>query len=64
VAHLGEFTKWYDANFKLNSRSGEVCVFLGASMTRSGEKSSLKRDEVVKPLFHSRSGEVGWLKRG
>jgi len=39
-------------------------VFLGASMTRSGEKSLPKRDEVVKPLFHAHSGEVGWLKRG
>ena len=39
-------------------------MFLGASMTRSGEKSLPKRDEVVKPLFHAHSGEVGWLKRG
>jgi len=25
----------------------------------SCEKSSPKRDDVVKPLFHTRSGEVG-----
>jgi len=39
-------------------------VFLGASMTCSGEKSSPKRDAVVKPLLNASSGEVGWLKRG
>jgi len=61
VARLSECTKWFDANFKSNSRSGEVCVFLGTSMTRSGEKSSPKRDEVVMPLFHARLGEMGWV---
>jgi len=39
-------------------------VFLGASRTRSGEKSSSKRDVVVKSLLNTRSGEVGRLKRG
>jgi len=34
-------------------------VFLGAGMTRSGEKSSPKRDDLVKPLFHTRLGEMG-----
>ncbi|QCE03388.1 hypothetical protein DEO72_LG8g1412 [Vigna unguiculata] len=33
-----------------------VC-FLGVSMTRSGEKSSPNRDEVLKPMFHARSSE-------
>jgi len=27
VAHLSEFTKWYDADSKFNSRSGEGWVF-------------------------------------
>ena len=33
-------------------------MFLSEGMTRSGEKSSPKRDDVVKLLFHTRSGEV------
>ncbi|QCD94494.1 hypothetical protein DEO72_LG5g2578 [Vigna unguiculata] len=35
-----------------------------ASMTRSGEKSSPKRDVVVKSLLNAHSGEVGRLKQG
>jgi len=33
-------------------------VILSESMTRSGEKSSPKRDEVGRSLFHTRSGKV------
>ena len=36
-----------------------VWVFLSEGMTRSCEKSSPKREDVLKPLFHTRSGEVG-----
>ena len=64
LARLSESTKWFDANSKFNSCSGECCVFLGTSVTRSGEKSSPKRDVVVKSLLNARSGEVGWLRRG
>ena len=39
-------------------------MFLGINITRSGEKSSPKRDVVVKSLLNAHSGEVGWLKRG
>jgi len=59
VAHLSEVVKWFDAIFLSNPRSGEVCVFLGTGTTRSCKKSSPKRDDVVKPLFHTRSGEMG-----
>jgi len=42
-----------------NPCSDEVCVFLSEGRTRSGEKGSLERDNVVQPLIHTRLGEVG-----
>ena len=59
MARLSEVVKWFDAIFLSNPRLGEVCVFLGTGMTRSGEKSSPKRDDMVNPLFHTRSSEMG-----
>jgi len=50
--------------FLLNPRPSEELWVLSDLRSRSGEKSSPKRDEVVQPLFHARSGEVDWLKRG
>ena len=50
--------------FLLNPRPGEELCVLSDLRSRSGEKSSPKRDEVVQPLLHTRSGKVGWLKRG
>jgi len=38
-------------------------VCLSEPRSRSGEKSSPKRDDGVKPLFHARLGEVIQLKR-
>jgi len=32
---------------------------LGDLRSRSGEKSSPKRDDEVQPLLHARSGELG-----
>jgi len=43
MACLSEVAKWFDV-FLSNPRSGEVCVLLGEGMSRSGEKSSPKRD--------------------
>jgi len=49
--------------FRANPRPGEeLCVF-ERTMSRSGEKSSPKRDDVGKPLFHARLGEVIQLRR-
>ncbi|QCD82916.1 hypothetical protein DEO72_LG2g3258 [Vigna unguiculata] len=48
----------------LNPRPGEELCVLSELWARPGEESSPKRDEVVQPLLHARSGEVGWLKRG
>ena len=43
----------------VNPRPGEeLCVF-ERTKSRSGEKSSPKRDDVGKPLFHTRLSEVG-----
>ena len=50
--------------FLLNPRPGEELCVLSDLWSRLGEKTSPKRDEVVQPLFHARSGEVGWLNRG
>jgi len=36
---------------------------LSEPRSRSSEKSSPKRDDVVKPLFHARSSEVIQLKQ-
>jgi len=44
--------------FLLNPRPGEVLCVLSDLRSRPGEKSSLKQDEVVQPLLHTRSGEV------
>ena len=38
--------------------SEELCV-LSDIRSHSGKKSSPKRDDVIHPLFHARSGEVG-----
>jgi len=48
----------------LNPCPGEELCVLSELRARPGEESSPKRDEVVQPLLHARSGEVGWLKRG
>ena len=45
--------------FILNPRPGEGLCVLGEHGSRSGEMGSLKRDDVVQPLFYTRSGEVG-----
>jgi len=42
-----------------NPRPGEGLCVLSELRSRSGEKSSPKRDEVVQPLLHARSGGVG-----
>ncbi|QCE04313.1 hypothetical protein DEO72_LG8g2350 [Vigna unguiculata] len=44
--------------FLLNPRPGEVLCVLSELRSRPDKKSSLKQDEVVQPLFHTRSGEV------
>jgi len=44
--------------FLLNPRPGEVLCVLRDLRSRPGEKSLPKRDEVVQPLLHTRSGEV------
>ena len=41
-----------------SSKRGALCV-LSDLRSRSGEKSSPKRDEEVQPLLHARLGEVG-----
>ena len=38
-------------------------MILDEGMTRSGEMSSPKRDGVMLPLFHARSGEMIQLRR-
>jgi len=45
--------------FALNPRPGEELCVLSELRSRSGDKSSSKRDEVVQTLLHARSGEVG-----
>ncbi|QCD89675.1 hypothetical protein DEO72_LG4g621 [Vigna unguiculata] len=54
-------TKHVTCYVEPSSKRGTVC--LGERGSRSGEKVSPKRDIVVKPLFHTRSGEVVQLKR-
>ncbi|QCE04371.1 hypothetical protein DEO72_LG8g2407 [Vigna unguiculata] len=44
-----------------NEACEELCV-LSELTSRSGEKSSLKRDEVVQPLLHARSSEPNELE--
>jgi len=39
-------------------------VFLGEGTTHLSETSSPKRDGVMLPLFHARSGEMIQLMRG
>ncbi|QCD82473.1 hypothetical protein DEO72_LG2g2812 [Vigna unguiculata] len=64
MTRLSEVAMRLSFLFLLNPRPSEELWVLSDLRSRSGEKSSPKRDEVVQPLFHARSGEVGWLKRG
>ena len=45
--------------FLLNPRPGEEICVLNDLGSRLGEKSSPKRDEVVQPLLHARSSDLG-----
>jgi len=58
VARLSEVSLWSDAVCVEFSFRRGLCV-LSKSMTRSGEQGSPKRDGVVQPLLHTRSGEAG-----
>jgi len=44
--------------FLWNLRPSEELCVLNDLRSRSGEKSSPKRDEVIHPLLHTRLGEV------
>jgi len=44
--------------FLWNLRPGEELCVLSNIRSRSGEKSSSTRDEVVHPLLHARLGEI------
>jgi len=53
VACLSEFSKCIGDFFVEYSSKRGLCVILSEGVTRPGEKSSPKRDNVVRPLFLS-----------
>jgi len=54
---------WSDAVCVEFSFRRGFSAFLGEDITRSGETSTPKRDGVMLPLFHARSGEMIQLRR-
>ncbi|QCD82472.1 hypothetical protein DEO72_LG2g2811 [Vigna unguiculata] len=64
MTRLSEVAMRLSVLFLLNPRPSDELWMLSDLRSRSSEKSLPKRDEVVQPLFHAGSGEVGWIKRG